>query len=388
MNNNILIPKLRFKEFEGEWRKELLDNITDSENSSLALNTIDSNEKVYAVYGADGIIGYTNEYKQAEEYISIVKDGSGVGRLKLCKPRSSILGTLAYITSKDVNKFHLNWIYYSMETIDFSTYVKGSGIPHIYYRDYKNESVAVPTPEEQQKISSTLSSLDSLIESHNEKLELLKEHKKGLMQNLFPQDGETVPKYRFKEFEGDGEWEEKKLGEVANYVNGKAHEQYIDDNGCFTVVNSKFISTESKIAKFSSKAFCIAGVGDILMVLSDVPNGRAIAKCFYVTKPNKYTVNQRVCKLSVVDYCSEFLFYILNRNPYFISYDDGVNQTNLKRNDVEGFIFLIPNNKKEQNKIVSILSSLDELINSESIRIDELKEHKKGLMQGMFPRIN
>lgn len=67
----------------------------------------------------------------------------------------------------------------------------------------------------------SLSSLDDLIEAHNQKLKLLKEHKRGLMQNLFPQEGEKVPKYRFKEFKKDGVWQEKSLEEVATILKGK-----------------------------------------------------------------------------------------------------------------------------------------------------------------------
>jgi type I restriction enzyme S subunit len=70
------------------------------------------------------------------------------------------------------------------------------------------------------------------------------------------------------------------------------------------------------------------------MVLSDVPNGRTIAKCFLVDKSNLYTVNQRVCKISSNNTVSVLLFYILNRNKYFLDFDDGVKQTNLKKDDV------------------------------------------------------
>ena len=78
-----------------------------------------------------------------------------------------------------------------MNTIDFSSYKKGSGIPHIYFSDYKNVPIGVPKPKEQKKIASCLSSLDELIAAHRDKLEALKDHKKGLMQNLFPQEGES-----------------------------------------------------------------------------------------------------------------------------------------------------------------------------------------------------
>ena len=207
------------------------------------------------------------------------------------------------------------------------------------------------------------------------------------MQNLFPSAGEKVPKYRFKEFENDGVWVEKILSEVANYENGKAHEQDISENGKFVVVNSKFISTDAEVVKYSNKAYCLAEKGDVLMVLSDVPNGRAIAKCFYVQEENKFTVNQRICKISSFNCNSLFLYYTMNRNSYFLAFDDGVKQTNLKNDDVQSFPFLIPIDPKEQQKIASCLSSLDVLIYAQDEKIEQLKLHKKGLMQGLFPKI-
>ena len=122
-----LIPELRFPEFEkdGEWSERILGDIADSESSSLALNKIELREEGYSVYGADSVVGYIDEYSQEDKYISIVKDGSGVGRLNLCEPKSSILGTLAYIKSKDKKEFILDWIYYLMNTINFNSYKKG-----------------------------------------------------------------------------------------------------------------------------------------------------------------------------------------------------------------------------------------------------------------------
>jgi type I restriction enzyme S subunit len=150
------------------------------------------------------------------------------------------------------------------------------------------------------------------------------------------------------------------------------------------VVNSKFISTNGKVKKYTDTAFCIAQKNEILMVLSDVPNGRAIAKCFLVDKSNLYTVNQRVCKISSNNTVSVLLFYILNRNKYFLDFDDGVKQTNLKKDDVLNCPIILPKEQKEQQKIASCLSSLDALIKAQNKKVEALKKHKKGLMQQMF----
>jgi len=188
------VPKLRFKEFEnsGEWEVKKIGDILNVESSSLALNKLELKKNGYAVYGADSIVGYVDTYQHSEQYISIVKDGSGVGRLNLCKPKTSILGTLSALKSKDENKYQIVWAYYLLNTIDFSSYVKGAGIPHIYFSDYKHHRIGVATPKEQQKIAACLSSLDEIITAQTQKIEQLQRHKKGLLQGLFPFVSDTV----------------------------------------------------------------------------------------------------------------------------------------------------------------------------------------------------
>ena len=121
------------------------------------------------------------------------------------------------------------------------------------------------------------------------------------------------------------EWEVQEVGGLANYVNGKAHEQSIKDHGRYVVVNSKFISSEGEVQKYSDECYCPAQVGDVLMVMSDVPNGRAIAKCFYVEQADAYTVNQRICVLTPTKVDGKLLFYKLDRNPFYLAFDDGAN---------------------------------------------------------------
>lgn len=195
-----------------------------------------------------------------------------------------------------------------------------------------------------------------------------------------------IPEYRFPAFKNEGDWEEKDVSQLALYENGKAHEQDINEQGIYVVVNSKFISTDGEVRKFTNSANCIAKKDDILMVLSDVPNGRAIAKCFTVDKDNFYTVNQRICKLTPTNANSKILYYLLNRNAYFLNFDDGVKQTNLRNEDVLNCPLIIPKNPKEQEKIAACLSSLDEVITAHSQKLDLLKNHKKGLMQNLFPQ--
>jgi len=281
--------------------------------------------------------------------------------------------------------------YYQLLKLNESRIMKlriGSGLPNIQQKSLRRLKLQfTKNIIEQQKIAACLSSLDEVITAEGKKLEALKEHKKGLLQNLFPQEGETVPKLRFKEFE-ISDWLETSLIHVADYENGKAHEQDIHESGEYVVVNSKFISTDGEVKKFTNTPFCLAQKGDILMVLSDVPNGKAIAKCFLVEEDNRYTVNQRICKIAPNNLNSKILYYLLNRNPYFLAFDDGVKQTNLRKEDVLDCPIMIPENQMEQEKIADTLSTLDELINAQTQKIELLQMHKKGLLQGLFPNLN
>lgn len=206
------------------------------------------------------------------------------------------------------------------------------------------------------------------------------------MEDIIMTEKNLIPLLRFPKFVRDAEWICTTLRAEMDYENGVAHENDIDSLGKFIVVNSKFISTEGQIEKRSNNAHCLAEENDILMVLSDLPNGKAIAKCFYVDASNKYTVNQRICKLRSKGANSKLLYYLLNRNPYFLSFDDGVKQTNLKKDEVLSCPLIIPKSIEEQQKIAECLSSIDSYISSINEKVEQLKAHKKSLLQKLFPQ--
>ncbi|WOD42379.1 restriction endonuclease subunit S [Hwangdonia lutea] len=279
--------------------------------------------------------------------------------------------------------------YFNTLSSQFAKVVEGQNVKNLYYVNLEPIKIGKPKSiEEQQKIAKCLSSLDEVINAETEKLKLLQDHKKGLLQQLFPQEGETQPKYRFPEYRNDGDWKETTLDAVADYKNGKAHEKEISKTGKYKVVNSKFISTEGEVVKFSDSVNLETKIGDILMVLSDIPNGKALSKCFYVDKNDTYTVNQRICKITSTNINSVFLFYQLNRNKYFLRFDDGNKQTNLRKDDVLNCPILKPTNPKEQDKIANTLTSASTLIEEQQEKIRRLQAHKKGLLQQLFPNLN
>lgn len=164
-------------------------------------------------------------------------------------------------------------------------------------------------------------------------------------------------------FDKDTKWE--RLGELVSFMNGKGHEKYIEDNGKYIVVNSKFISTNGEVKKYSDLQISPLFKDMILMVMSDLPNGKALAKCFIVDEDNKYTLNQRIGAFTIKNtniITTYFLFYILNRNKQLLTYDNGVDQTNLRKDNILNISIPIPS-LSEQQRIVSILDKFESLVN-------------------------
>jgi type I restriction enzyme S subunit len=176
------------------------------------------------------------------------------------------------------------------------------------------------------------------------------------------------------------EWAINKLENVVEFFNGKAHENYISDLGRFVVINSKFISSNGTIAKNSIVNLCALNKGDIAIVMSDIPNGKALAKCFIVPCDKIYALNQRIGGLRSIKQNSNYLFYQLNRNKYFLSYDSGSGQTNLRKQEVLDCPVLIPP-LPEQTAIATALSDMDALIAQTEKLIEKKKAIKQGVMQ-------
>jgi type I restriction enzyme S subunit len=180
------------------------------------------------------------------------------------------------------------------------------------------------------------------------------------------------------------DWIVRLLPDVCRFRGGKAHEQHISDLGKFVCVNPKFISTDGTIRKYSTANFCSAKPGDILMVMSDLPNGKALAKAFLADQDDLYAVNQRVCALTPYRDSSRYLFFVLNRNRYFLRFDDGVNQTHLLNRVFQKCPLPIPPTKAEQETIAEALSDADALIESLAQLLAKKRQLKQGAMQELL----
>jgi len=162
------------------------------------------------------------------------------------------------------------------------------------------------------------------------------------------------------------------LGKSCEFYNGKAHEKSIDENGKYIVVNSKFISQEGRVIKRTKEQLFPLNKGDIVMVMSDVPNGKALAKCFIIDKDDTYSLNQRICCIRSKEFDSRYLYYQLNRHEHFLAFNNGENQTNLRKDDILDCPLIKPP-MEEQKRMVEELD----------LAFNDLEKAKSNLEQNL-----
>lgn len=306
---------------KSKWEYKKLGEVCEKGSSNIAQNKIEDNTGDYALYGASGYVKSIDFYHQEQPYIGVVKDGSGVGRVNKYPAKSSLLGTMQYIYPK--NGCDLGYLLYVLQGLHLEKYKTGAAIPHIYFKDYCKCEVPFPSLLDQQRIVAELDCLNEMIALKQEQLKEFDKLAQSIFYDMF---GDPVT--------NDKGWNMNTIGDVASFYNGKAHENDIDENGEFILVNAKFVASDGIILKRTNKQLFPLYENDIVMVMSDVPNGKALARCYLIMHNNKYSLNQRICVFRDYSLNSTFLLFLLNRNKYYLRFDNGNGQTNLRKNDV------------------------------------------------------
>ena len=175
------VPEIRFAGFTGDWKERKLSQLVSYFSSNLTAKDVQENG-IYDLYDANGVIGKINCSPRKKEYISVIKDGAGVGRIRKLPKNTLVIGTMGILESIDSD---LNFVFAMLERFELGKQFTGSTIPHIYFKDYGERLYVVPDYCEQQKIGSYFSHLDSLISLQQRKLEKLKNIKKSLLEKMF-----------------------------------------------------------------------------------------------------------------------------------------------------------------------------------------------------------
>ncbi|WP_271405376.1 restriction endonuclease subunit S [Tenacibaculum soleae] len=389
-------PAVRFRGFYEEWEIDTLANIANVYDGThqtpkytnkgvmfLSVENITTLKSNKFISEED----FEKEFKNYPQKNDVLMTRIGdVGSANVVKSEDKLAYyvSLALIKSNNLNPYFLKE---SINTITVQKEIWHRTL-HIAFPKKINkgeiEKIKLPytnSKPEQTKIGSFFENLDALLTKHQTKHQKLQALKKAMLGKLFPKKGATTPEIRFKGFTQD--WEVKTLGDIVSFGNGKAHEKHISNKGGFIVINSKFISTNGETKKFCDLVISPLKQNDIVMVMSDIPNGKALAKCFLIEEPNLYTLNQRICSLSEINDNNLFLYYQLNRNHYFLSFDNGVSQTNLKLQEILECPINIPS-LKEQQQIGNYFKNLDALITKHATQIEKLGAIKKACLSKMF----
>jgi len=271
---------------------------------------------------------------------------------------------------------------------------RSDGLLNIKPEEFFSVEFPIPArPAEQQKIADCLTSLDELIAAQGRKVEALKAHKKGLMQQLFPREGETVPRLRFPKFRDAGEWETQTIGDIFETATGgtpdRANKAYWDGRIPWvttSLVNFNIItSTEETISEegLENSAAKMFPKGTVLMALYGQGKTRGQVAMLGIDA----TTNQACAAiLPCEEVDPRFTFLNLSsRYDEIRKLSNSGGQENLSQGLLRGLPFKFPKAPEEQQRIADCLSALDARLTAESRKLDALKLHKRGLMQQLFP---
>jgi len=390
--NTKFVPQLRFPEFLGApgWTpKELgdcLDYLQPTQFLVSSTSYSDNYQIPVVTAGKTFILGYTNETDGVFKYplpVIIFDDFTTASQFVNFpfKAKSSAMKIL--LAKKNSN---IKFIYESMQGIEYEVGAHGRH----WISAYSKIVLAVPELIEQQKIADCLSSLDELIVSQGRKVDALKTYKKGLMQQLFPREGETQPRFRFPEFQAAGEWEETRLGKLGKLVSGLTYSpDDVRESGLLVlrssnVQNSEITLDDCVYVDPSIKGANLSQPEDILIC---VRNGSKalIGKCALIPQGMPLCTHGAFMTVFRADTPS-FVFQLFQSDRYQkqVAGDLGATINSINGSQFLKYEFMVPK-PAEQKRIANFLVSLDALITAANQELDTLKTHKKGLMQQLFP---
>ncbi|WP_207730822.1 restriction endonuclease subunit S [Coprococcus comes] len=389
-----IVPKFRFPEFQRDGidfvhGNKLFKSITNkNHNSDLPILAITQDQGAvprdqieYNVTVTDKSLSNYKVVEVGDFIISLRSFQGGIeySRFKgICSPAYIILRKREENISELYYKyFFKTWRYIQSLNRNLEGIRDGKMISYSQF-----SSVKVPYPrsfKEQQKIADCLSSIDELIDAENRKLKALEKYKKGLMQKLFPAEGKTLPEWRFPEFRGKSEWRIKPLGKICtNYDSRripitekdrvKGEIPYIGASGVIDYIND-FIFDEDLLCVSEDGANLVARTYPIAFSISGktwVNNHAHVLKFSH-----KYTQDIVESYLNMIN-LQDFL--------------TGMAQPKLNRAKLDIIPIPLPE-EEEQQKIADCLSEVDKIITEQSNKVEQLKAHKKGLMQGLFPSL-
>lgn len=406
-----LVPALRFPEFKkaGEWAEMILGDVFER----ISEKNVNNNQNVLTISAQYGLVSQYDYFNKnvastnIKNYYFIKKgdfaynksrsQGYPFGVIKpLHRYENGVVSTL-YICFRIKKNCSINFYeqYFGTDLINNEISkiaqegARNHGLLNISVDDFFNKiSLLVPSPLEQQKIAECLSSIDEEISAMKEKVELLKTHKKGVMQKLFPIAGKLLPGLRFPEFSESASWDFVNGNNLFVPIVNKNHNSDLpilaitQDKGAVprNLIDYKVIVSDNSI-----KNYKIVEIGDFIISLRSFQGGIEYSNYKGLCSP-AYIVLRKISDNVYNDFYRHYLKsanYILELNRNIEGIRDGKMISYLQFSNIR-LPFPSP---EEQKKIAECLSSIDELISLYDGKVTLLEQHKKGLMQQLFPKL-
>lgn len=365
------------------WEMKTIGDVCDKASSNVSQNQLGDDNGKYPIFGASGLIKNVSFYHQEKPYLSIVKDGSGVGRVTKMEAYTSVIGTLQYILPKE--NIDLNYLHYSLMSVDFKKYVAGAAIPHIYFKDYKEEPFLwMPLPE-QQRIVAILDESFAAINKAKQNAERNLQNAKELFES-----------YLSLVFERDNKgWDEKAIGEVCDLVDSLHKTPKYINNGGFPMVRvteikygdldiSGALRVDNEIYKEFSKKH-IPKIGDI--VFSRVGASFGVSSLVISNEP--FCLGQNTVFI-IPKLNSHYCYYFLNSKVARGQMNKlvaGAAQPTISLKSIKELVIPIPPSNQVQQivqKIKILSAKCKKLETIYRQKINDLEELKKSILQKAF----
>ena len=382
------VPTLRFREFQNDarWIPNKIDHVCKIGNGRDYKHLSAGN---IPVYGSGGYMTSVDKFLYDGESVCIGRKGT-IDKPIFLTGKFWTVDTLFYTYA--FHKCFPKFLYLIFQQMNWYKYNEAGGVPSLLKTTIGNINIFIPNNEnEQKKIVDCFSSLDDLINAVADKIETLKEYKKGLMQQLFPAKGKTIPAIRFPEFQNAPDWQETALENIGEIVTGNTPSTKEPNNygGDRLFVSPADISDKRYVSQtkttLSEKGFSLSRhikENSILFVCI----GSTIGKVAQNTR--ECATNQQIN--SIMPYkghVADFVYSILEHYAPQIASIAGNQAVPIINKTLFSSVSLLMPKENEQQKIADCLSSVDELISTETAKLDQLKAHKKGLMQQLFPKL-
>lgn len=389
------VPSIRFKGFSGEWEEKRLGEIGSRfDNLRVPITAKNRISGKTPYYGANGIQDYVEGFTHDGEFLLIAEDGAS----DLINYPIQYVNGRVWVNNhahvfQAINKFANNiFLKYGLSQVDIKSLLVGGGRAKLNASAMMNIEVILPQNiDEQKEIGSYFYKLDNLISKQQAQLTKLKNLKKASLEKMFPKQGATTPEIRFKGF--SGEWEEKRLGEIAPLRGGFAFPStyYLSDG--IPIIRISNILTNGNVdgeyiftKEESDDSNYLLTEGSILLAMSGATTGKVAV--LQNNKHSKYYQNQRVGLFTQIKDIDYSFVSALVRSQLFTDQLRAVliagAQPNISAKDIDLFQFYIPIEIKEQYEIGYYFNQLNKTITLNQAQLTKLKNLKKACLDKMF----